>query len=62
MEKNISKFADKFLKIYNKNSDEGYIPEVDIEYPKNLHGLNSDLPFLSERKLKHATGLYVIFL
>ena len=27
----------------------GYILEVDVEYPKDLHGLHSDLPFLSER-------------
>ena len=25
---------------------EGYILEVDVEYPKNLHKLHSDLPFL----------------
>ena len=23
--------------------------EVDVEYPKDLHGLHSDLPFLPER-------------
>ena len=23
--------------------------EVDVEYPKNLHDLHSDLPFLQER-------------
>ena len=27
----------------------GYVLEVDVEYPKNLHDLHSDLPFLSER-------------
>ena len=26
-----------------------YTLEVDIEYPKNLHDLHSDLPFLPER-------------
>ena len=24
--------------------------EVDVEYPKNLHNLHSDLPFLPEKK------------
>ena len=39
----------KFIKDYDENSDKGYILEVDVEYPKNLHKLHSDLPFLPER-------------
>ena len=35
------------LKSYDEDSDKGYILEVDVEYLKNLHGLYSDLPFLS---------------
>ena len=38
-----------FLKNYNENNDKGYILEVDVKYPKRLHELHSDLPFLSER-------------
>ena len=38
-----------FIKNYNEDDDKGYILEVDVEHPKNLHDLNSDLPFLSER-------------
>ena len=38
-----------FIKNYNENDTKGYIFEVDVEYPKRLHELHSDLPFLSER-------------
>ena len=38
-----------FTKNYNENNDKGYILEVDVKYPKILHELHSDLPFLSER-------------
>ena len=37
------------MKNYDEDSDKGYILEVDVEYPKNLHYLHSDLPFLPER-------------
>ena len=38
-----------FIWNYNKDSDKGYILEVDVEYPKILHDLHSDLPFLPEK-------------
>ena len=38
-----------FIKNYNENNDKGYILEVDVRYPKRLHELHSDLPFLPER-------------
>ena len=37
------------IKNYDENNDKGYILEVDVKYPKRLHELHSDLPFLSER-------------
>ena len=47
--KNISKFNEEFIKNYNEDSNKGYILEVDLKYPENLHGLHEDLPFLPER-------------
>ena len=47
--KNMLKFNGEFIKSYDEDSDKGYILEVDVKYPKNLHGLHSDLPFLPER-------------
>ena len=45
----LSKIDEDFIKNYDKNSDKGYILEVDVKYPKNLHDLHSGLPFLPER-------------
>ena len=43
------KFNEDFIKNYDGDSGVGYIFEVDIECPENLHDWHSDLPFLSER-------------
>ena len=32
-----------------KHSDKGYLLEVDIKYPKELHDLHTDLPFMCEK-------------
>ena len=37
------------MKNYDEHNDKGCILEVDVEYPKDLHDLHSDLPFLPER-------------
>ena len=54
----ILKFDEKFMKNYNENSDKVYILGVDVKYPKSLHTLHKDLPFLLERmKINKCTKL-----
>ena len=48
--KKLSKFNECFIRNNDENNDKGYFLEVDVEYPKNLFSLHSDLPFLPERK------------
>ena len=45
----LPRIDEDFIKNYGEDSDIGYILDVDVEYPKNLHNLHSDLPFLPER-------------
>ena len=44
-----SKINEEFIKKYDENNDKGYILEVDVKYPKKLHDIHSDLPFLPKR-------------
>ena len=46
---NSNKISEEFIKNYNENDKKGYILEADVKYPKKLHNLHSDLPFLPER-------------
>ena len=46
---NLSRIDEEFIKCYDKNSDTGYFLKVDLEYPKELHDLHSNLPFLPEK-------------
>ena len=47
--KDLSKIDEDFIKNNDENSDKGYILEADVEYPKHLHNLHSNLTFLPER-------------
>ena len=40
---------EEFIKNYDESSDKGYILEVDVKYPRKLHDIHSDLPFLQKR-------------
>ena len=44
-----SKIDEEFIKYYNENSYKGYILEVEVKYPRKLHDLHSDLPFLPKK-------------
>ena len=47
-------FYEDFIKNYNKESNEWYFPQVDVQYLEKLHQLQNDLPFLPERmKIKN---------
>ena len=46
MEKTVFKFDEEFTKNFDEESNKGYIFEVDVEFPEDLHNLHSDLPFL----------------
>ena len=47
--KSTSKIDEKLIKNYDEDSDKGYIFKVDVKYPRRLHDLHSDLPFLPKR-------------
>ena len=47
--KNTSKIDEEFMKNYDEDTDKGYILEADVKYPRKLHDLHSDLPFLPKR-------------
>ena len=46
---NVTEIDEKFITNYDEDSGKGYILEVDVKYPRKLHDLHSDLPFLPKR-------------
>ena len=49
MDRRYIKINEEFIKNYDENNDKGYILEVYVKYPKKLHDLHCDLPFLPKR-------------
>ena len=47
--KNTSKIDEEFIENYDEDSDKEYILEIDVKYPRKLHDLHGDLPFLPKR-------------
>ena len=60
--KKLSKFDERFIKKYDKNSDKRYILEVHIEHPKNLIFMKIFCSQLKEKKLKNARSLFVAYM
>ena len=46
---NVCEIDKELIKNYDKNEDIGFFLKVDIKYPKELHDLHIDLPFLPEK-------------
>ena len=46
---NMLTFNKEFIRHDDENSNKGYVLETTIDYPKDLHDLHSDLPYLPER-------------
>ena len=58
-----SQFNENFKKIYNKEYDEGYFIEAEVQYLEKLNELDNDLPIFPDRMKtekveKLATNLY----
>ena len=45
----ISGFDKSFIKSYNEEFNEVYFHIIGVQYPKKLHDLHNDLPFIPER-------------
>ena len=58
--KEIVQFNEGFIERYNKESDEGYFLEVDVQYPEKVHELHNDLTFLREIMKIHKVGKLVV--
>ena len=53
----------KSIKSHNKESDERYFLEADVQYLVKLHELQNDLPFLPQRmKIEKAEKLVANFI
>ena len=57
--KDTSEFNEDFIKSYNKESDEGYFLQVDLQYREKLPELHNNLPILPERMKIEKASCYV---
>ena len=49
-EKDVEKFTPKKIaNLVRRNGRKGYILEVDVEYPEELHKMHNNLPFMPEK-------------
>ena len=62
--KNISQLSEDLAKNYNEEKDEGYFPEVDVQYLEKLHEFCNDLPFFFQKEwsLKESKKLLLIYM
>ena len=60
--KDLSKFNESFIKNYDENSNNGYILEVDVEYPKNYLIFIVIYHFYpKERKSENVISLFISY-
>ena len=61
--KDATQFNEDFIKDYIEESDEGCLPEADVQYIEKLHKLHKDLLFLLERmKIEKSKSLWLIYM
>ena len=58
--KNIDKIKQKLMNI-KSNSSTGYILEVDLEYPQELHDIHNDYPLAPKKLTYQKNGHLIIF-
>ena len=56
---NPNQYSEEKIKNYDEDGSTGAILKVDIEYPKELHHLHKDLPFLCEKRKLDKTSKLV---
>ena len=54
-----SQFNEDLIKSHKNDNDERYFIEADLQYPKQLHELQMDLPFLPERMKIEKVGKFL---
>ena len=55
----LNKFTSKFIRNYDENEDTGYLLEVDIAYPKNLHDSHETCHFYQLKKINYSQLLKI---